>query len=72
MYFIKKIRENLGLSRYRMAYELEFAKTHGYTQFEEAKKAVSLEKLVKLWRLSGLSGNEFMKMIAQEVESKNQ
>jgi hypothetical protein len=71
--FIKKIREKLlEKNRYEMHKMMEFKDTRTWINFEESKNVVSLKNLVKLWRLSGLSGDAFMEMIAKEVESKNQ
>lgn len=70
MEFIKKIREKMGLNIYKMSQAMEYPKPHGYTQFENSKKAVNLEKLVKLWRVSKLSADEFMLMIEKEVRDK--
>jgi hypothetical protein len=67
--FIKKIREEvLGKSYYEMYKALDFSDTKSYQDFERASRAVNVQKLVKLWRLSGLSGDEFMDLMAQEVE----
>jgi hypothetical protein len=70
--FIKKIREEiLEKNRYQMYKMMDFKDTRTWINFEESKNVVSLRNLVKLWRLSKLSGDEFMKMIANEVESEN-
>lgn len=68
MEFIKKIREQMGLNIYKMSQAMGYPKPHGYTQFENSKKAVNLEKLVKLWRVSQLSADEFMLLIEKEVK----
>ncbi len=67
MDFIKKIREELGFTHYRMAQEMGISHVYSYTRFEEAREALNADKLVKLWKLSGISGNEFMSMIEKEV-----
>lgn len=60
----------MGLNIYKMSQVMEYPKPHGYTQFENSKKAVNLEKLVKLWRVSQLSADEFMLIIETEVKEK--
>lgn len=73
MDFIKKIREKvLEKSYYEMYKALDFSDTKSYQDFERASRAVNVQKLVKLWRLSGLSGDEFMAMMAEEVEGPSQ
>jgi hypothetical protein len=70
--FIKKIRENkLKKNPYEMYKLLGFSDTKSYQDFEKSSRAVNIEKLIKLWRLSELSADEFMEMIAKEVESEN-
>ena len=71
MEFIKKIRENLGFSKYRMSKELGYTKDYNYNRFENAKQNVNLEKLIILWHLSGLSADEFLQMIEAEVLPNN-
>lgn len=61
----------MGISSYKMAQQLGYPSTQGYIQFENAKKAVSLEKLITLWKISKLSADEFMQMIESEVVEKN-
>jgi hypothetical protein len=69
MKFIKKIREDiLGKNPYEMHKALGFSDTKSYQDFEKSSRAVNVEKLVKLWRLSGLSGDSFMRLLAEEVE----
>ncbi|MBE9082861.1 hypothetical protein IQ278_12125 [Tolypothrix sp. LEGE 11397] len=73
MKFIKKIREKiLKKSPYEMHKLMELPHTSAWTQFESRSESLNAKKLVKLWRLSELSGDEFMEMIAKEVESKSQ
>lgn len=67
MKFIKEIRSLLGFTQYRIAQELGFPSTYGYTQFENSRKAVNIEKLIKLWRISGMSAKAFLEMIEEEV-----
>lgn len=69
MEFIKKIRlEILKKSPYEMYKIMGLPHTSAWTQFESRTESLNAKKLVKLWRLSGLSGDEFMSMLAQEVE----
>ena len=71
MNFIKKIREKLGYTKYKMAQELGYANDKGYHQFEDSKKIINIEKLVKLWHISGLNADEFVKMMEEEVTKDN-
>ena len=61
----------MGLNFSRMAQQMEYPSTQGYIQFENSKRAVSVEKLVKLWKVSKLSADEFMQLIESEVVKKN-
>lgn len=67
MEFIKKIRESKNLSSYRMSKELGFPSPKHYAAFEDTKQAVSMDKLIRLWRYSGLSAKAFLEMIEEEV-----
>ncbi|NEP10249.1 MAG: hypothetical protein F6K14_08520 [Symploca sp. SIO2C1] len=69
MHFIRKIREKvLKKNPYEMYKLMELGDTRAWIAFEERTESLNAKKLVKLWRLSGLSGDEFMNMMAQEVE----
>jgi hypothetical protein len=68
MKFIRKIRENLGYTHYKMAQLMGVKGIFQYTRFEESTTSVNIKRLVQLWRLSNLTGNEFMSLIAKEVE----
>ncbi|BAY08155.1 hypothetical protein [Calothrix sp. NIES-2098] len=70
MEFIKKIRESKNVTGYRIAKELGFYDCKHYLHFENAKKAVNLDKLIRLWRYSGLSAKAFLEMIEEEVGAK--
>jgi DNA-binding XRE family transcriptional regulator len=48
MKFIKKIREKLGYTKYEMSKKLDYATDKSYHQFENSKRAVNMEKLIKL------------------------
>jgi transcriptional regulator with XRE-family HTH domain len=67
MEFIKKIREQKGYSQYRMAKELGFNSTGEYIRFENAKKAINAQNLIKLWILSRMNAKAFLEMIKEEV-----
>lgn len=67
MEFIKKIRITLGLNYYQAQKLLGFSSSRGYIDFEQSKRAVNLEKLIKLWRASAMDGNDFLIMIEKEV-----
>ena len=67
MEFIKIIRERLGYSKYKMAQELGFNCGKDYACFENSKRAVNVEKLVKLWLFSGLSAQEFMELMQADI-----
>lgn len=72
MKFIKKIREEiLNKNQYEMYKMLGFYDAKSYKDFENSKRAVNMEKLIKLWHLSGLTGDEFLKMIEDEVIEKD-
>ncbi|BAZ00507.1 hypothetical protein NIES37_44990 [Tolypothrix tenuis PCC 7101] len=70
MEFIKKIRESKNISSYRMSKELGFPSQKHYAAFEDTKQAVSMDKLIRLWRYSGLSAKAFLEMIEEEVGAK--
>jgi hypothetical protein len=70
MKFIKKIREDLGYTHYKMAQLMGVKGVFQYTRFEESTTSVNIKRLVELWRLSNLSGNEFMSLIAKELEEE--
>lgn len=71
MEFVKKVREQVLNKRpYEMSKLMELRDTRSYLDFETRTESLNAKKLVKLWRLSGLSGNEFMQMIAEEVEER--
>lgn len=70
MEFIKKIREDLNLNSYKMAKKMGMKTTQHYIAFERSKRVISIENLVKLWELSGLSGQEFMELMREEVSQK--
>ena len=68
MEFIKKIREEiLKKNQYEMHKELGFSNVRGYQSFEETKESLNAKKLISLWHLSGLDGNDFLKMIEEDV-----
>lgn len=70
MNFIKKIREEiLQKNQYEMYKMLGFYDVKSYQDFENSKRAVNIKKLVKLWRSTGLTGDEFMKMIEDDVNN---
>lgn len=61
----------MGLTSYKMSQEMGYPKPHGYTQFENSKKAVNIGKLVKLWKISKLSADDFMQMLESEIIETN-
>lgn len=70
MKFIKKIREEiLKKNQYEMYKLLGFYNVSGYQRFENSKESLNAKKLVKLWRSTGLTGDEFMKMIEDDVNN---
>ncbi|MBD2212939.1 hypothetical protein H6G27_24125 [Nostoc linckia FACHB-104] len=71
MEFIKKIRLKLGLNYYQSQKVLGFSSSRGYIDFENSKRAVNIEKLIKLWRVSAMDGNDFLAMIEKEVSAKD-
>jgi len=69
MQFVKKIREDiLGKNPYEMYKLMGLRDTRSYLHFENRTEALNARKLVKLWRLSGLSGDAFMQLLAEEIE----
>ncbi|NEP63132.1 MAG: helix-turn-helix transcriptional regulator [Symploca sp. SIO2G7] len=70
MEFIKEIRQELGLNPYKMAKEMGIKTVQQYMSFEEAQRSVNIERLVKLWKLSGLDARAFMERMLQEVSDK--
>ena len=70
MDFIKKIREEiLKKNQYQMHKELGFYNVRSYQSFENTKESLNAKKLISLWHLSGLDGNEFLKMIEEDVNT---
>jgi hypothetical protein len=73
MEFVKKIREDiLKKNPYEMYKLMGLNDTRSYLDFENRSESLNAKKLVKLWQLSGLSGDAFMEMIAKEVESQSE
>lgn len=66
MELFRKIRELLGVTKYRMAKSLGVSPTH-YEHFESAGKRVTLLQLVKLKELSGLPVTKFWELLEEEV-----
>lgn len=50
---------------------LGFYNVKSYQNFENTKESLNAKKLIKLWHLSGLTGDEFLKMIEDEVIEKD-
>jgi DNA-binding XRE family transcriptional regulator len=63
------IREMLGWTRYKMAKELGISQTQ-YDYLEREAKSTQTKLLIKLKKVSGLSGNEFWKIFEREVKEK--
>ncbi|MEM9272615.1 MAG: hypothetical protein AAGA80_06570 [Cyanobacteria bacterium P01_F01_bin.143] len=70
MDFIRKIREDNCLSCCEVARRMGIQNVQNYIVFERSKFKLNAKKLVKFWRLSGLSGDTFMKLMEKEVIRK--
>jgi len=70
MEFIRRIREDNGMTYRGMARRMDIKNVNNYIQFEKSKKALNAKKLIRLWRFSGLSAKAFMALIEEEVKSK--
>lgn len=70
MKFIRKIREDNGMTYREMTRRMGIKNVNNYIQFERSKKALNAQKLIRLWRFSGLSAKAFMALIEEEVKSK--
>ena len=73
MEFVKKIREEiLETNYYQMQKRLGLSSTTIYKNFEKAKIMLHAKTMVKLWRVSGLSAQEFLELIEREVMQKEE
>lgn len=54
------VREYLGLNAYQMAKRMKLSVT-AWQRFERAKRMVSQRNLIRLWQVSELDGEEFMR-----------
>ena len=70
MEFIRKIREDNDMTYRAMTRRMGIKNVSNYIQFEKSKKALNAEKLIRLWRFSGLSAKAFMALIEEEVKSQ--
>lgn len=59
------IREKLGWTRYKMSKELGISQTQ-YNYLEDKAKTAQTSVLIKLQKLSGLTGQEFWDIFAKE------
>lgn len=65
MQTFKIIRERLGWKPYRMAKELGISQTQ-YAYLEETAKSTQTKLIIKLKKISGMSGEEFWKIFEKE------
>ena len=70
MKFVKKIRESRGLNPYQMQKLLGIKSTQVYLQFENAKESLNAEKLINLWDVSEMDGNDFLELIREDVQAR--
>ena len=70
MKFIRKIREDNGMTYRDMMRRMDIKNVNSYVQFEKSKLALNIDKMIRLWRFSGLSAKAFMALIEEEVKSK--
>lgn len=68
MRFLKKLREDRGLTQYGMAKYLGLI-TNTYVHYEEKAQGIKLEVLADLRRKLDLSWSQLGKLIDEEVES---
>lgn len=69
MKFLKEIRKKTGHTQYRLGQLLGIEPIHNYYRYERepsVKRVEFMHFLVKVWRLSGLSAEEFLKLIERE------
>lgn len=64
---VKDIRESKGWTRYRMAKELGVSQTQ-LNYMETKAKSIRTDIIVRLWEVSGWSGNEFMRRVKKELK----
>lgn len=67
MRFLKKLREDRGLTQYSMAKFLGLL-TNTYVHYEEKAQGIKLEVLSSVRRKLDLSWNQLGKLIDEEVE----
>ena len=68
MKFIEDIQISLGLNDAEMARLLNLRESRYYRNFKESREKVGLRNFCRLWRASGLSGDEFLERAEEEVE----
>lgn len=68
MRFLKKLREDRGLTQYSMAKFLGLL-TNTYVHYEEKAQGIKLEVLAHVRRKLDLSWNQLGKLIDEEVEA---
>ena len=70
MEFITHIREEiLQKSKYEMAKLMELKDTKAWIDFEDRKEAVNVKKLLKLWKISGISAEQLLELMEEEFLS---
>jgi transcriptional regulator with XRE-family HTH domain len=65
MEIVRLIRDKLGFTKYRMGQELGVSTTAIY-QYEDKAESMRLDVLCRLRQVSGMSWNEFGKMLDGE------
>lgn len=68
MQIFRKIREKLGWTRYKMASELRVSPSH-LAYIEDKAKDTKTEILIRLKIISGMSAEQFWKLLEKESET---
>lgn len=71
MEFVRRVRKIAAMTIYRLAKEIG-TNTSTVYQWEAGARSMKLEYLAKLRRVSGLTWNEFGKMIDEEFDPPEQ
>lgn len=69
MELFKRIREKSGRTKSEMARLVGVLPTN-WRKVEETEWRIDLRKLIRIWRVSGMSGNQFLAELEKEVEGK--
>jgi len=64
---LKKVQESVGYNDYQMSKALGISQSN-YVYLVDEAQSIRIDVLVKAWRLSKLSGREFLELIEVEAE----